>query len=312
VLDIREELRGLLAPSVTEPRTLVELSIEWLPRKKRKLASADSFDGRVRHVLRALGHHTYQTLLPRHVEDMMDALLASELSAQTVNHVRDAGRQLVADAARNRLWPGPNPFEDVPKRKVPPHAYDMPSRDETAMLLGAVEEEHQPLVALALYLGPRRKTIFNIQPADVSLARGTMDFRVTKTGVVILGVPVPDELTPFLREAMRRARGEWLFSRPDGRQLSSRSRLLRSVLSRAIARAGLRRGARLMRLTFRDLRGVCATLHQEAGAHPWVVSKVLGHSQSSLVIAENMTARRYSKFSDEFARRELNRLSLKP
>jgi hypothetical protein len=46
-----------------------------------------------------------------------------------------------------------------------------------------------------------------------------------------------------------------------------------------------------------------------------VVSKVLGHSQASLVMmgspVENMTAKRYTQFSQGFIRAELNKLSLK-
>lgn len=311
VLDLRSELRELLNKREVEPRALEAHSVEWLPRKSARLASADTFAGRVRHVLRFLGAHTHQTLLPRHIEDMMNVLLAEGLAPQTVNHVRDAGRQLVADALRNRVWDGANPFDSTPKLKVPRHAYDMPTREEAGRLLRCTERAYRPLVALALYLGPRRKTIFNLRPSDVDLARGVIDFRVTKTGVEVLGVPIPEELRPHLEVALADARGEWLFSRPDGRQMSAGSRLLRSVVRRAIEAADIRRGERCLRLTFRDLRGVCATLHQEAGAHPWILSKVLGHAQASLVLQEGVTGRHYSKFSDEFARQELNRLTLK-
>jgi integrase len=314
------ELRAEMRATVPEPppaRTLRDLSSEWLPRKLKKIpASAAAFDGRVRiHLLPTLGHHTYATLLPEHVEEMLEGFIEEGMGAQTANHVRDAGRQLVSHAIKNKRWVGPNPFEEVSKLKVPEHHYDVPTREEAAAILVAVEARWRPLFAAELYLGPRRKTLFHLKPEDVHLASGTIDFLVTKTGVPIRGIPIPNELRDYLKWALGDAKGEWLFSRDCGRQLSDKSNLLRAVLRRAIERAGVKRDGKPIRLTFRDLRGVSCTLHQEAGCHIWVMAKVLGHSISSLGpdggLMESMTARRYSKFQKEFVRANLNRLCLR-
>ncbi len=314
------ELRAEMRATVPEPppaRTLRDLASEWLPKKLKKIpASAAAFDGRVRiHLLPMLGHHTYATLLPEHVEEMLEGFIDEGLGAQTANHVRDAGRQLVANAIKNKRWVGANPFEEVSKLEVPEHHYDIPTREETAAILLAVESRWRPLFAVELYLGPRRKTLFHLRPEDVHLGAGTIDFLVTKTGIPIRGIPIPNELRDYLKWALIEAKGEWVFSRDCGRQLSDRSNLLRAVLRRAIERAGIKRNDKPMRLTFRDLRGVSCTLHQEAGCHIWVMAKVLGHSIKSLgpdgAMMESMTARRYSKFQKEFVRSNLNRLSLR-
>lgn len=314
--ELRSEMRATV-PAPPPARTLRDLSADWLPKKLKKIpASAAAFDGRVRiHLLPMLGHHTYATLLPEHVEEMLEGFIEEGLGPQTANHVRDAGRQLVAHAIKNKRWVGANPFEETSKLDVPDHHYDVPSREEAAAILLAVESRWRPLFAVELYLGPRRKTLFHLKPSDVRLEEGTIDFRVTKTGVPIMGIPIPSELKNYLKWALNEAKGEWLFSRDDGRQLSDRSNLLRAVLRRAIAHAGIKRDNKPLKLTFRDLRGVSCTLHQEAGCHIWVMAKILGHSIASLGpnggFMETMTAKRYSKFQKEFVRTNLNRLSLR-
>lgn len=316
--DVRQlglELRELLVPRVPTV-TLAELSGEWLPRKLKKLSSSpETFEGRVRlHLLPALGNHSCATLRALDVEDLLDAMVAGGYGEQTANHVRDAGRQLVEFATTNRLWVGPNPFQQAKKLKVPDPEHDVLEREEAARLLRFVAVHWRPLFALAIYLGPRRGTIINIQPADVHLSEGLVDFLVMKDGKPRRSIPVPDELMPHLEAALRTSRGEWLFSQANGKKMCAGSHVLCDELASAMERAEIRRPHGPPRITFHGLRRCSSTLHQEAGCHPWVVSKILGHSQASLAmfgnVVENMTAKRYTQFSERFIRRELNRLSL--
>lgn len=316
--DVRQlalEFRGLFKTDVLA-QTLSALSAEWLPRKLKKIAEPDTFEGRVRiHLLPVLGHHTHATLLPVHIEDLMDGMVSEGYGPQTANHVRDAGRQLVNYAIKNRAWLGGNPFDETPKLKVPEGDGDVLSVPEAAAMLRFVVVHRRPLFALALYLGPRRGTIINIRREDVHLDAGTIDFLKMKDGKPRRDVPIPDELAPYMRKAVDAAKGEWLFSQKDGRQMCPGSHVLNNELASALERAGVLRGTSAPRITFHGLRRCSSTLHQEAGCHPWVVSKVLGHSQKSLAdfgnVVENMTAKRYTRFSEQFIRRELNRLSLK-
>lgn len=316
ILELRSELRDRLpAETPSGVRTLSQISAEWLPRKLKKVAAPDTFEGRVRlHILPTLGERTHKTLLQSDVEDLMDAMVEGGFAPQTANHVRDAGRQMVAWAAKNRLWAGPNPFEETPKLKAR-WVRETLTREEAARLLRyGLEVKWRPLFALALYLGPRRKTIFHIRMEDVNPERKLIDFRVTKTGDPVLAVPIPDRLMPYLEQAMKDARAPWLFSQKNGRQMSSKSHVLNSALADAVDRVGVKRQGRAIHLTFHGLRRCSSTLHQQALCHPWVVSKVLGHSQESLALfgnlRENMTAKSYSDFEEHFIRSELNKLSL--
>lgn len=319
ILQLRAEIRDRL-PNQTSvlPHTLKELSEIWLPRKLKKIAAPETFEGRVRlHILPALGHHTHETLLQAHVEDMMDAMVEQEYAPQTANHVREAGRQMVAWGLKNAAWLGSNPFADTPKLDVPNEIKETLTREEAVTLLRyGIAPKWRSLFRVALYMGQRRKTIFHLRPNDISTANKLIDFRITKTGKPILNVPIPDRLFPHLQKAMSEARGEWLFSQRNGNQMSGKSHVLNNALEEGIHRANITRQGRLMRLTFHGLRRCSSTLHQQAGCHPWVVSKVLGHSQEGLALfgnlGENMTAQRYTNFEEEYVRRELNKLNLEP
>lgn len=316
--DVRQlalELRGLF--KLDTPATpLAVISADWLPRKLATISGPETFEGRVRlHLLPRLGEHTHQTLLPKHIEDLLEGMVADGYGPQTANHVRDAGRQLVAYAIKNRMWLGGNPFDEVSKLPVPDGDGDVLSAPEAGALLRFVTARRRPIFALALFLGPRRRTIFHLRPGDVDLGGELIDFNTIKGGKKLKAVPILTELLPYMEQAVRDARGEWLFSQDDGRQMCPGSHVLNNELASAFERAGIVRGTSAPRITFHGLRRCSSTLHQEAGCHPWVVSKVLGHSQKSLAdfgnVVENMTAKRYTRFSEQFVRRELNRLSLK-
>jgi integrase len=318
ILELRSEIRGRLPHSTSEVPllTLRQISEQWLPRKLQEVAAPETFDGRVRlHILPALGNYTKEDLLPMHAEDLLKAMVKKHgFAPQTANHVRDAGRQMIAWALKNRLWSGLNPFEETPKLKTR-WVRETLTREEVAKLLNyGLEVKWRPLFALALYLGPRRKTIFNVRLDDVHFQRGLIDFRITKTEEPIMGVPIPDRLRPYLEQALKDARAPWLFSQKSGKQMSSKSHVLNTALADAIDRVGVKRNGRAIHLTFHGLRRCSSTLHQQAGCHPWVVSKVLGHSQESLALfgnlRENMTAKSYSDFEEHFIRSELNKLSI--
>lgn len=321
LLDIREELRQALQPRAIEtpPRAMADIAVEWLPRKLRQISSADSFGGRVRnHLLPALGHHTSATLKKRDVEAFLWGLAREGgLSPQTVNHVRDAGRQLVEDAMANGDWAGVNPFAQVSPLELEEKDYDVLSRVEAAKTLLAVPDRWRPLFAVALYLGADRSTLLNARVEAVDLVAGVISYTRMKTKKKVRKIPIPSELLPYLQEAVRRAgAGEWLFPNRFGNKHAGNPKALNRVLLNAMKAAGLSRpDGGLPRLTFHGLRRTSSCLHQEAGCPGWVVSKILGHSQASLVmmgnIPENMTAKTYSVYGDVFVRECLNRLTLK-
>jgi integrase len=290
------------------------LAEDFLRRKRAALSDPDTFEARLRnYTLLALGAHTANTLRPMHVEDMLNAMVADGLSPQTANHVRDGGRQLVSFAIDNGEWPGANPFAKVKPLELPEPDHVMLTKAETGALLRNVRRFLAPLFAVAIYLGARRDTIFNIRCSDVDMGLKTIQLLKTKTGKRISNVPIPDELVPYLRDALTASYGDWLFMNRAGEKRTRDSgRALNKEIQRALRLAGILREGQPPPLTFRGLRRLSASLHQEAGAAPWVVSRILGHSQASLVAAgnpaENVTARHYSVFSEQFVRQELNKL----
>lgn len=313
---LRAEIRSAVADN-RQPEasaTLVALARVWLPRKLRTVTDPVTFCGRVRNwLLPHFGEHTSATLKKRDVDEfLLDLREKRGLSAQTVNHVRDAGRQLIEDAIDNEEWPGANPFAKAKQVKGPRKRKERLSRDEAASLLATLSWRWRPLFALALYLGPRRDTIFNIRKEDVRLTECVIHFNTTKMGDEIRDVPIPYELLPLLRAAMRTSRGPWLFMTRFGSKFSGNNKTLSAALRRALkgARICAADGVSVRQLTFRGLRRCSSTLHQEADCHPWVVSKILGHAQAGLMLPENTTAKFYTQFSPEFIRAELNKLSL--
>ena len=317
ILELREEIRAT-RPDAAPARTLGEMAGRFLAVKLQTIASAPDFKGRMNnHVLRAFGDATWKTLKKRDVQAfLLDLIQQRGLSRQTANHVRDVGRQLVEDAIDNEEWPTSNPFARTDPFRLDEPEKDILTRREASALLRAVPSRWRPIFALALYLGPRRKSIYSLLVADVDLVHGLIDFNDTKTKKKLKMVPIPRELTPHLRHAIATTPGPWLFVNRYGNRHSRESRALNRVLRAAFVKAGIvRNDGRIPKITFRGLRRCCSCLLQDAGAHPWVVSKVLGHSQASLAAmgnpVENMTARRYTVFQPGFVRRQLNKLTLK-
>jgi integrase len=305
------ELAPLLSPQRPASPTLAALAEEWLPRKTAGIASGRSMDGRVRKwLLPFLGHHTDQTLRRKDVESWTVELAAQvsarnkPLGKQTIRHAWDAGRQLVNDARANGEWAGANPFEDSGAPAVPHEERETLTAEEVGRALLMVPPLWVSLFATAIYLGPRRGGLRMMRKADVDRRRWTVWLPADKTSKRRC-VPVPDELQPFVRFALAiNTSSEWLFTDEGGAQLAPDVRLC-PKLREALRCIGLKK-----HLTFHDLRRVSSTLHQEAGCHPWVVSRILGHAQANLVIPDNTTSRRYTKFGDDFVRAELNRLKL--
>ena len=317
LLELQEILKEQAAEAAPDI-TLSQLAAKFIPVKRRTIASALDFEARLNnHVLRVFGDATWRTLKKRDVQEfLLDLVQKRGLSPQTANHCRDVGRQLIEDAIENEEWPAPNPFAKADKLPLPELDRDTLTRSEAGRLLWCVPLKWRPLFALALYLGPRRKTIYEIRLEDVDFTHALINFNNTKTGRRLKHVPIPRELMPHLKMAAKKSAGIWLFTNRFGGQFQRNSRILNRVLRAAMRKAGIQRaGGELPKVTFRGLRRVCSCLLQESGCSPWVVSKVLGHSQASLVAMgspkENTTAKFYTSFQPGFVRRELNKLHLR-
>lgn len=267
-----------------------------------------------------------------------------ELSSQTLNHIRAALAKVINDAIKRQppKWTGPNPVKGVTRYEVEDRDPPMLTAEQAGRLIMAAAPHWRPIFAVALYLGLRAGELRGLKNEDVDILHKRLHVKrsgrreTTKTGKARI-IPVPDELWPILLEAKRaKAGGEHLFGH-GGHPLSKNwksASLMRATLKKAGLLASirwvcnhkkgcdaafdeeveggrcptcgykLRRTTRPLEMDFHDLRHVSATLHQEAGCHMWVMTKVLGHSMPKVMTV------RYTHLPEEKVRSELNRLSL--
>jgi integrase len=316
VIQIATTLRDLLINR--ESKTVAELAREFVPVKAERIASGQAFEIRFRlHILPRLGHHTNRTLRKSTVEEWMGVLSGDGLSPQTVNHCRDGLRQLIEWAIDDDLWDGRNPAARAGVLEVDSREKGVMNAKEAARFLRCVPDPWRPLFVTAVWLGPRRGELFGLLRSELNLDEKLISFNhshdrpCTKTRNRRANIPIPNGLVGWLKTALARTKNSvYLFPNSNGGMLSRDSKLA-DVTRQALEASGM--GER--QITFHGLRRVSSTLHQEAGCHPWVVSKVLGHSQASLAAfgspVENMTAKKYTAFTDDYVRRELNKLKLK-
>jgi integrase len=266
------------------------------------------------------------------------------LSAQTLNHIRAALAKVINDAAKRQppKWTSPNPVRGVARYEVEDRDPPMLTAPQAGALIRAASPHWRPIFAVAIYLGLRAGEIRGLKNEDVDVLHKRLHVKrsgrreTTKTGKARV-IPVPDELWPILLAAKRaKAGGEALFGH-GGHPLSKNwksANLMRATLKKAGLVASvrwicnhkkgcgaafdeeveggwcpscshkLRRTTKPLEMDFHDLRHVSATLHQEAGCHMWVMTKVLGHAMPKVMTM------RYTHLPEDKVRQELNRLSI--
>ena len=269
----------------------------------------------------------------------LEGLLQShrdELSEKSLNELRGAAYTLFKRASQRGLWHGPNPAAAVERRKVSRKLFDTLRAEEVPLLLAALTprerpsrpdkplrpptHDWRPLFAAAIWTGLRQGEQLGLKKTDIDMVRGTIavrrsyDHETTKGGHADL-IPIAAALKPYLAEAMLSPRGEYVFADDAGRMRGKQTKL-RTVLKRAMARAGLvhgythvcrRKGCdhreeakdsairqcpkcgmklwpkvvhRPMR--FHDLRGTTATLLARSGVGLVIAQRILRHSDPRL------------------------------
>jgi len=190
----------------------------------------------------------------------------------------------------------PEEVVDIPWPKMRQRLPDIPSAEEVAALLGAVENVAVRVVAMAAYgAGLRIAEACSLQARDIDAQRGLIHVRDGKRGrdrYVVL----PERLLLCLREYWRATRpyGEYLFAakRPD-RHLSPD--MVRRSLKDAASRVGLTKN-----VTPHVLRHAFATHLLENGTDIRVIQVLLGHSSIR-------STARYTRVSKRPGQSPLNR-----
>lgn len=232
---------------------------------------------------------------PDDFSQMFERMLAAGASTSKVNKVITMGRALWRFAIKRRLAEQ-HPligFERYaknaknPTRKVNRGAY---SETELKAIFDAARPHELALVALLALTGARPGEVFALRRCDLDLTAGVATiarswdwrgkvFTEPKTAAGKRAVPLGGWLVERLREHVERegiAGDALLFATRQGNPYNP-SNVRRDIWHKLVKRAGVRS------LDMYSLRHTYATFARAAGQAAYNVSRVLGHSRSTLV-----------------------------
>jgi integrase len=168
---------------------------------------------------------------------------AKPLSIQSAEHLRVDLSSMFAFAIEElKVLKGENPARAIGKLKVPQRPPKYLTEDQVVALILHVPDQWRGLFAVALYTGLRASELKGLRVADVDLRHRVLTVWFTASGGTTKSskhrfVPIPDELVPYLRVELGRARSTWLFSRKDGSALT-KDLPLPEMTRRALVKAG--------------------------------------------------------------------------
>jgi integrase len=267
-----------------------------------------------------LGAVRLKELTPRHVDRLMQRILAAGRSPSLANAVHGTLRTALATAVTWGLL-SRNVCQSVtPPRMATPEMQTW-SADEAAVAIAAAADDHQfgALWRLALTTGMRQGELLGLRWSDVDLERGVLSVRQTyargATGALEVSTPKTARgrrsiaLSTDDVAALRRHRTWQLEARlaaPAWREhdLVFCDRLGEPAHPNLLVKrfAQLIRQTGLPRIRFHDLRHSAATLMLASGEHPKIVSERLGHAHIGI------TLDRYSHVSETMQRDAAERL----
>jgi len=322
--------------------TLAALLQWWLATYSKPLASHASNESAIR--VRFLDSDLAQLPLTAVVAGRIEAFLQAKsghMSPQMVNHLRGyLGRAFNAARWAGR-YPGPNPVQDVRKRRIPRRKPDYLPPYEVPLLLRALDPRWRPLFATAIYTGLRKGELLALRKTDVDLGRQMLTVsrsheRGTTKGGHADGIPIATALVPFLRVAIAASPFGLVFPRPDGTMMR-RDVILKQTPRRALGRGGVVRAYRhvcrrkgcghvevaadqeqrrcptdgrklwvkavVRPIRFQDLRHTTASLLIMSGANLPAVQRILRHSDPKV------TTEIYAHLAPEYLRAEVDGLS---
>ncbi len=187
-----------------------------------------------------------------------------------------------------------NPCSRVKKFRLNNQRVRVLSAEEEGKLFSALDDNElvKSIVTVALHTGLRRGEIFNLKWFDVDFTRGILQVRESKSGEKRV-VPMNATVKTLLGSLQRKS--EYVFPSPKtGGRLDNIKRSFR----RAVWIANIED------FRFHDLRHTAATRMADAGADPFTLAKILGHSDI------RMTAR-YTHATNAAIRRAVENLDVK-
>lgn len=239
---------------------------------------------------------TLRQITPLMIESFKQAFLKTPTkfggvrSNATVNYHLAVLSKILSMAADAEILDS-NPCQKVKKLKVNNERMRVLSEDEEARLMVALgpNEQVKRVVLLALNTGLRRGEILNLKWFDLDFKRKTILVQTSKSGRKRI---VPMNKTVFSMFAGMGRMNEFVFpSDVTGRPIVEIKRSFGTALKRA----------RITDFRFHDLRHTAATRMADAGADPFTLMKLLGHTDI------RMTAR-YTHATDTALRRAVTNL----
>lgn len=251
-----------------------------------------------RHVPEDLGKVEVAKVRPEDIQGLLNHLTAAG-KGSTADHLRRVLRSAFSRALRVGKVPG-NPVcaTDVPRyQKKEGSAF---TAEQAAALLKAAAEANdpfEPLFSVALYLGLRKAEITGLKPADLDLEgrrlhvqrslfwqktpgskRGNGQWieaptKTRSTRTLPLIGPVFDALARQVARRQEEGKGEYLFVASTFAPINA------SSINKAWRVACKR--AKVPVIRFHDARHSTGSMLHAAGASPFTIMEILGHSQIS-------------------------------
>lgn len=298
-------------------RMVRDLIAEWLERGKSrwKPATVAAYTDRAdKHVIPALGAIRADRLTTPRIQHWIDALGKSGLDASTIDGVS----RILSAALREAVQIGVlarNPAEGVRRPPVQVREPDTWTAEEVARVMAQLADDPFWLAVYRVMLatGMRPGELRALKWSDLDWTKGVLTIRRTMSkdaeGHVIVGETTKtrksrqNALSPAALKVLksweteqkirRVACADWhdeglIFDRGDGRFLPATTwQHLHDRVTIA---------ANVTRISLHGLRHTHATLELEAGTHPLIVSRRLGHA------GIQTTLDRYSHVSDDLQR----------
>lgn len=341
--DLQQAVREALGQAAPSGATFAEQWEWWEPRFLSHLACPRQFSRRVEmHLLPVLGELTEGTLTMDAIE-LHFAKLAKTRAPGTMNNIRAAGSKVINDAIRAKRWKVSNPFSLTKRRRPVKRKPFIPSIKEARRMVSCSSPAIAARWATLMGLGLRPGELRGLKVEDWDARNRILTIRRTGEGSTTKAreeraIPVPDWLVPHLNRVSALTRGQWLFTRPDGR--SQLAAIRPQALNRALRAAGVVQGFRYWcgrrtckhveqghkleprhcpedgralhvtavarKMNPHSCRHFFATTAQELEIPEGVISHVLGHAHTSV------TAGTYVQYRDNFVRGQLQKLNLAP
>ena len=256
------------------------------------------------YLMPRLGSKRLGQIRPAEIQACLDAM---DRAPRTIQHVRALASKIFSDALRLELIPR-NPAKPTQAPKAERPDLEVPTTAHVpALVAAAAGSVYEPALWLSLFTGARRGEVLAVSwdridlngrriAIDRSLERIDGQFRIKepKTKRSRRDVAIPPVLVERLRRWKAEQRKRRLAAGPGWAGPDNPERdlvcddglggpLVPDSYSKAFKRFAASAGIPDARL--HDLRHAAATLMMEAGVHPSVVSRSLGHASEAFTMS---------------------------